>query len=258
MIKLNAATSAEVHPVCPSIAKCLERIESRCFMATGNHPSPRHYAGITVSSTFTDLEDHRAALIKAIKAHGLTDVAMENDAAKLLDVIDSSLEMVGMDQPISVSSARNMARHPMPAAQSDNLSITELEFNEALRLNRPILLFIMGKSHLVLEDDIEASAAKKKKLNAFRERAKNMSADSLVHRVYATFESLEDFKEKIGPSIAELRRHLDGRSQLIGISATEGRTSALTTPSPSLLPSTPSLVISVLTTSLAARLNSTF
>jgi hypothetical protein len=35
-----------------------------------------------VSSTFTDLKEHRAALIEAIKGQGLTDVAMENDSAK--------------------------------------------------------------------------------------------------------------------------------------------------------------------------------
>jgi uncharacterized protein DUF4062 len=48
-----------------------------------------------VSSTFADLEKHRAALIKAIRGQGLTDVAMENDSAKAdADVIDSSLQMV--------------------------------------------------------------------------------------------------------------------------------------------------------------------
>ena len=33
-----------------------------------------------------------------------------------------------------------------PTRNPDNLSITELEFNEALHLGRPILLFIMGKA----------------------------------------------------------------------------------------------------------------
>jgi hypothetical protein len=57
-------------------------------MATDPQTSPRHYLGVMVSSTFMDLKDHRAALIKAINAHGLHDVAMENDSAKLSDVID--------------------------------------------------------------------------------------------------------------------------------------------------------------------------
>ena len=48
-----------------------------------------------VSSTFTDLVQHRAALIRAINSQGLKAVTMENDSAKpAVDVIDSSLQMV--------------------------------------------------------------------------------------------------------------------------------------------------------------------
>jgi hypothetical protein len=48
-----------------------------------------------ISSTFTDLEQHRAALIEAITGQGLAAVAMEYDSAKPdVDVIDSSLRMV--------------------------------------------------------------------------------------------------------------------------------------------------------------------
>jgi len=56
-------------------------------------PAPRQYRGVVVSSTFTDLEEHRTALIKAIKGQDLNDIAMENDSAKAdVDVIDSSLQ----------------------------------------------------------------------------------------------------------------------------------------------------------------------
>ena len=56
---------------------------------------PRQYAGVMLSSTFTDLKDHRAALIKAISGLDLKHIAMENDAAKSeVDLIDSSLRMV--------------------------------------------------------------------------------------------------------------------------------------------------------------------
>jgi hypothetical protein len=186
-----------------------------------------------VSSTFMDLKHHRAALIEAIKAYGLTHVAMENDAARLLDVIDSSLQMVGdASAYIGVISKKYGQTPRCPRRNPDNLSITELEFNEALRLGRPILLFIMGKDHLVHEDHIETRGAKKKKLEAFRERAKKMTADSLVHRVYATFDSLEEFNKKIGPSIVELRRHLDAQSPPTGTPPAEGRTSADPAPIP--------------------------
>ena len=160
-------------------------------MPKDKHPAPRQYHGVMVSSTFTDLKQHRAALIKAIKGQGLTDVAMENDSAKPdVDVIESSLQMVRDASAYIGVISRKYGQTPLcPKRNPRKLSITELEFNEAQRLKRPILLFIMGENHLVREADIETNAAKRKKLNAFRERAKQMGPDSPVHRVYATFDS---------------------------------------------------------------------
>jgi hypothetical protein len=180
-------------------------------MTNDKHPAPRHYKGVTVSSTFTDLKDHRAALIKAIKGQGLTDVAMENDSAKPnLDIIDSSLQMVRDGSAYIGVISRKYGQTPeCPRRNPNKLSITELEFNEAQKLDRPILLFIMGDKHSVIEADVESNATNKKKLKAFRERAKQMGPDSLVHRVYASFDSLEDFKEKAIHSVADLRRYLD-------------------------------------------------
>src|SRR5207245_7308588 len=47
------------------------------------------------------------------------------------------------------------------------------------------------------------------RLNAFREWAKQMKPDSPVHRVYAVFDSLEDFNSKAIHAAANLRRYLD-------------------------------------------------
>jgi len=178
-------------------------------MHTENSPTPRRYFGVTISSTFADLLTLRAALIKSIKANGLTEVAMENDSAKLLDVIDSSLQMVRDGAAyIGIISKRYGQIPKCPTRNPNNVSITELEFNEALRLNRPILLFIMGKDFLLRESDIEVNRSKRKKLDSFRERAKQMSPDSQVHRVYAEFQNFDEFKDKIGPSIAALNGFL--------------------------------------------------
>ena len=164
-----------------------------------------------ISSTFTDLEEHRSALIKAIKGQGFTDIAMENYSAKAgLDVIDSSLQMVRDSSAYIGIISRKYGQTPKcPKRNLGNLSITELEFNEAQRLNRPILLFIMGDQHQVIEADVETNATKRRKLKAFRERAKKMKSDSEVHRVYATFESLEEFKVQSVQAVADLRRYLD-------------------------------------------------
>lgn len=179
-------------------------------MSIDNNFLPKQFLGVTISSTFTDLEDHRAAVVKAIKSHGMTDVAMENDSAKLLDVIDSSLQMVRDGSAyIGIISKKYGQVPECPRRNPENLSITELEFNEAQRLNRPVILFIMGKMHLITEDDIEPDPVKKEKLKAFTERAKQISSDSKVHRIYAVFESLDDFKSKIAAPASDIRRHLE-------------------------------------------------
>ena len=160
-----------------------------------------------VSSTFADLKDHRAALIKAIDAEGLKAVAMENDTAKAdVDVIESSLQMVR-----DATAYIGLISHKYGQTPND-LSLTELEFNEAQHQNRPILLFIMGDDHPVLPRDVETDPARKAKLNAFRERAKLMSPDSKVHRVYATFNKLEEFNTQAIHAISNLRRYLDAQA----------------------------------------------
>ncbi len=162
-----------------------------------------------VSSTFTDLQEHRAALIDFIHRHKLHANVMENDAARLVDVIDSSLQMVGDSAAYIGVIGLKYGQTPECAKRNPNqLSITELEFNEAQRLGRPILLYIMGDDHPVKRADIERDTEKEAKLNAFRERAKIASPVSSVHRVYAVFNSPQDFKDKLGSSLAELSEHL--------------------------------------------------
>ncbi len=179
-----------------------------------NQHQPRHVPQVMVSSTFTDLEKHRDALHEAMPRYNLHANRMEKDSAKLQDIIESSLQMVRDSAAyIGVISLKYGQTPYCILRNSDELSITELEFNEALRLERPILLFIMGKDHLVKQSDIERDDEKEAKLNAFRERAKQMSSESIVHRVYAEFNNLDEFKEKIAPSLAKLSQHLDKPTQ---------------------------------------------
>lgn len=180
-------------------------------MSSHNHPTPKTYQGVMVSSTFTDLEEHRAALIKIISRTGLKDVGMENDSAKPgVDVIDSSLNMVrDASAVIGVISQKYGQTPACPLRNPDGLSISELEFDEAQRLNRHILLFVMGDEHPGKRSDFEFDSEKLAKLDAFRERAKLMGSDSQVQRVYAMFSSLEEFKEKAAQAVAELSRFLD-------------------------------------------------
>lgn len=171
---------------------------------------PRSVPQVMVSSTFTDLKEHREALTTAIRKHGMHANVMEDDDAKPADVIDSSLEMVRDSAGYICLIGCKYGQTPeCPQRNPDKLSLTELEFNEALRLNRPVLLFLMGEDHPVPIKDIERDPEKQEKLGAFRERAKKASAGSSVNRVYAVFSSLEDFDKKSASSLAELAKLLE-------------------------------------------------
>ncbi len=131
--------------------------------------TPANILGVMVSSTFTDLEAHRAALIKAIHGQKLFALAMENDSAKLADVIESSLQMVAESAAYIGLLAHKYGQVPEDATRNpQNLSITELEFNEAQRLGRPILLFLMSDDHDVKPKDIELRPEQARQTNSLQ------------------------------------------------------------------------------------------
>ncbi|NEV77742.1 tetratricopeptide repeat protein [Rhodopseudomonas sp. BR0C11] len=172
---------------------------------------PKSYRGIMVSSTFTDLEQHRAKVIEAIGRLGFRPNVMETSGPRAdADVIDASLKMVRDSAAYIGVIGHKYGQTPYcPARNPDRLSITELEFNEAMRLGRPILLFIMGEDHAVKRADVEADPERLKKLNAFRERAKRMQEGSEVERVYAVFNDLQDFIAQAATAVGQLTRDLE-------------------------------------------------
>src|SRR6478672_11261130 len=138
-----------------------------------------------MSSTFRHLREHRVALMDALEGSGLHAVAMEQDSAKPTGtVLDSSLQKVRDSAAYVGIIARDYGQVPETADNPDGLSLTELEFREARRLGRPILLFVMSSQHQVVEDAIELDVEKRRKLAAFREEAKRATAGSSLHRVY--------------------------------------------------------------------------
>src|SRR5690349_9560973 len=144
--------------------------------------SPKSFHGVMVSSTFMDLEVHRRALIAIINGADLHAVAMEHDSALPgIDVIDSSLKMVESAAAYVGIVSHKYGQVPECIHRNPGaLSLSELEFNRALELNLPVLLFVMGDEHPLTKRDIESDPAKAQKLEAFRERAKRISDDTSV------------------------------------------------------------------------------
>ncbi len=187
-------------------------------MADAGSPAPRQFLGVMVSSTFADFRQHREALIDAISGQGLHPIAMEQDSARPAGtVIDSSLRKVREGAAyVGIIGARYGDIPDSAEHNPERLSLTELEFREARRLGRPVLLFIMGPEHDVKERDVESDPEKRRKLGDFREDAKRIAANSQVHRVYKVFNSLSEFEVAATQSVAELRRYLDERAPVAG------------------------------------------
>lgn len=179
-------------------------------MTSGDPGGQRRYAGVMISSTFQDLKGHRAALIDAVERHGMHAVAMEQDAALPVGtVLDASLRKVRDAEAYIGVVSRRYGQVPECDANPDRLSLTELEFREARRLDRPTLIFIMASDHPVTEADIELDPVARESLEAFREEVKQARADAPAQRVYCEFHDLAGFEKAALQSVAELRRHLD-------------------------------------------------
>ena len=172
---------------------------------------PKDYKALMLSSTFTDLQEHRERAIQAIHKLGYMARAMEHSGAQAeADVIDTSLAMVRDAAAYIGVISFEYGQTPFDAKRNPNrLSVTELEFNEAMGLGRPIVLFIMGDDHPVKKAYIESDPEKLDKLNEFRERAKRMRNDSEVYRVHEVFDSLEQFSIAAATAIGNLVRYLE-------------------------------------------------
>jgi hypothetical protein len=141
-------------------------------MATAPNPAPTNFKGVMVSSTFADLEQLRAELMKALRREKLFAIGMEDYVVNPDDdVISSSLNMVREGSAyVGLISHRCGQVPECTERNSDAYSITRLEFEEAQKLDRPTLVFIMGADYPVKAGDVEIDLEKRKKLDAYRQQ----------------------------------------------------------------------------------------
>jgi tetratricopeptide (TPR) repeat protein len=168
---------------------------------------PKNFQGIMVSSTFTDLREHRQKVISAIEGLGHKAVVMEHSGAQTGDVISVSKEMVADCAAYVLLISHKYGQTPRDASNPEVLSITELEFNEAVKLGRPRLLFVISDDHDVKKSQLERDPAKEVKLEKFKARAKLVdpsNKDSDLACIYEEFDSVEDLAAKAAIAIGKL------------------------------------------------------
>jgi len=160
-----------------------------------------------LSSTFKELQQHRAAVIDAINRLRLFAEVMELDAALPEGLIDASLNKVQIaDAYVGIIGFRYGQIPEDPIRNPDKLSITELEYSEAEKLGLPICMFAMSDTDPAPRSAFsQETGEQQQKLESFRERVAKK-------HIHAEFHSVEDLKTKAMQSLIVLREHLDARA----------------------------------------------
>ena len=104
-------------------------------------------ATIYLSSTYEDLKEYREVVYKALRKIGDDVIAMEDYVATDKRPVDKCLDDVRKaDIYVGVFGFRYGFVPPDSHGNPDKLSITELEFRQAEKLNKPILAFVVNES----------------------------------------------------------------------------------------------------------------
>jgi len=134
---------------------------------------------VFISSTSIDLPEHRQKVIDACNQLGLIPDGMEHWPATDATAFDFCLEKVDEADVFIGVYAHRYGWIPPGHTQS----ITELEYDRAVKKGIPRYLFVMGKKHPILAEDVETGSGAEA-LKAFKQRIGG-------ERVWKTFDNVD-------------------------------------------------------------------
>jgi len=149
-----------------------------------------------ISSTSLDLPEHRKQVEEACLRQGFHPIAMEHLPARDAGPIVVDAEMLAQADVYIGIYAWRYGEVP----KGHDISYTEMEFNRAVELGTPILIFLMHEDHPVKPRDVEADAAAQKKLAEFKQRAS-------AGRIRKEFRSPDNLRGLVIESLADLKAH---------------------------------------------------
>lgn len=125
---------------------------------------------VMISSTIENFPKHRIIVQNAIVRANMYPLMMEYKEATDNDALDFSLGLVGdADYYIGLIGFRYGYIPKDKSKNPKELSITELEYREAIKLKKIPLIFIMSDNHPVEPTDFERNPEKLEKLNKFKD-----------------------------------------------------------------------------------------
>lgn len=122
-----------------------------------------------ISSTARDLPEHRREAMDACLRQGMFPIMMEHLPASDDEAVPASLKLVEATDIYLLILAHRYGYVP-GANNPQKISVTEHEYNHALKRKIPILTFAMHEDHSVKAADVEKGEGAIK-LEAFKERA---------------------------------------------------------------------------------------
>ena len=157
---------------------------------------------VMISSTARDLPEHRDEVrLGCHRAGFASDQMMENLTALDKDAVEISLKMVE-DADIYLGIFAYRYGYVPVGSQ---ISITEMEYDRAVELGKPRLIFFIHKDHPVTGKDFEHGEGSVK-LSAFKKRVAK-------DRVAAFFKSPGDLRGHVVEALIQLREDLEGNQQ---------------------------------------------
>ena len=171
----------------------------------GGFLKPPHDTRILVISTTVDLYPYRQAATKAIELMGLP-VVQETDGAAPSDALKVSLRQVSQADLVIVVVAWRYGYIP----EGEVLSLTHLEYREARRLGKPILVFLADpatQSDYVLFPESSRNLERQEHLYAFRNILQQThltgfftTPDDLAVKILVSLHRLQQSPELAGAS----------------------------------------------------------
>jgi tetratricopeptide (TPR) repeat protein len=153
---------------------------------------------VMISSTARDLPEHREQVRLACEQSGFAPhVMMEHLTALNEDAITASLQMVEEADVYICILARRYGTVP----KRHKISITEMEYDRAVKLNKPRLNFFDHHDHVFKAADVEIGPGAKK-LHALKERIGEA-------HVAAHFTSPQDLRGHVVAALIRLGKELD-------------------------------------------------
>ena len=129
-------------------------------MPAASSLAPRAYDTIMVSRSFSEWEEHRVELIKVIQSMGLKVAILGHYELTAAGVIEASLQRVQASGALALIIGEKYGFVPDDRRYNPNqLSLAELEFDETIRLDRPVLAFMTAENPALtaemLDDDLQ-------------------------------------------------------------------------------------------------------